>query len=145
MKIATAAYPLDPLASWADYAAKLDAWVSEAAGQGAELLLFPEYGAMELAMLDGADVAADLEASMRAVSGHIPDADDYHADLAAKYGVHICAGSAPVYDDEVGPRPVNRARLFSPTGGPRVSGQADHDPVRARADADGPPPAAHTV
>lgn len=117
MKIATAAYPLDPLASWADYAAKLEDWVSEAAGQRAELLVFPEYGAMELAMLDGPEVAGDLERSMRAVSARIGDADDLHADLASKYGVHICAGSAPAYDSEQGVRPVNRARLFAPTGG----------------------------
>lgn len=117
MKIATAAYPLDPLATWVDYATKLEDWVSVAAGQGAKLLLFPEYGAMELAMLDGPDVAADLERSLRAVSDRIPDADDLHSQLCAKYNVHICAASAPVFDDAIGPRPVNRARLFSPTGG----------------------------
>lgn len=117
MKLATAAYPLDPLRSWADYTAKLDTWVSDAAGQGAELLLFPEYSAMELAALDGPDVAADVEKSLHAVSARMGDADDYHADLAAKYNVHISAGSAPVFDDTLGPRPVNRQRLFSPTGG----------------------------
>ena len=117
MKIATAAYPLDPLTSWADYARKLSDWVSDAAGQGADLLLFPEYGAMELAMLKGADVAADLERSLHAVSDLIPDADDLHADLAAKHGVHIVAGSAPVFDPALGARPVNRSRIFSPTGG----------------------------
>ena len=49
MKIATASYPLDVFQTWADYEAKLTKWVSEAAGQGADLLVFPEYGAMELA------------------------------------------------------------------------------------------------
>lgn len=117
MKIATAAYPLDPLPTWAAYAAKIESWVAEAAGNGAQLLVFPEYGAMELSMLDGPEVAADLERSMRAVSGRVPDADDLHSDLAARYGVHICAATAPVYDDAIGPRPVNRARLFTPTGG----------------------------
>ncbi len=48
MKIATAAYPLDPLTNWAEYAAKIESWVSDAAGNGADLLVFPEYGAMEL-------------------------------------------------------------------------------------------------
>ena len=117
MKIATAAYPLDPVTDWKTYAEKLRSWVSEAAGQGAELLLFPEYGAMELAMLDGPEAAGDLERSIAAVSRHIPDADGLHSDLAAQYGVHICAASAPVFDEAYGPRPVNRARLFSPQGG----------------------------
>ena len=117
MKIATAAYPLFPLSSWQEYAAKIEDWVADAAQNGANLLLFPEYGSMELAMIDGADVARDMERSLQAVSTKIPDADDLHADLAAKYSVHICAGSAPVYDTALGPRPVNRARLFTPSGG----------------------------
>ncbi len=117
MKIATAAYPLDPLTNWADYADKIGDWVAKAAQNGADLLVFPEYGAMELACLAGMDTARNLQGSLRAVSDLIPDADDLHADLAAKHGVHILAGSAPVFDGAAGPRPVNRARLFSPTGG----------------------------
>lgn len=116
MKVATAAYPLDPLSRWSDYAAKLEEWVAGAAGQGAELLVFPEYGAMELALLAGAETAADEEACMRAVSDRIGDADALHADLAVRHKVHICAASAPVYDPEQGERPVNRARLFTATG-----------------------------
>ncbi|WP_120500756.1 carbon-nitrogen hydrolase family protein [Roseovarius sp. EL26] len=117
MKIATAAYPLNPLTSWANYVTKIEDWVRTAAGQGAELLVFPEYGSMELAMLSGPEVAGDLECSLKAVSDLTPDADALHSDLAAKYNVHICAASAPVYDPALGARPVNRARLFSPDGG----------------------------
>ncbi|MEO3415571.1 carbon-nitrogen hydrolase family protein [Roseovarius sp. CAU 1744] len=117
MKIATAAYPLDATKSWDDYADKITTWVAEAAQHGADLLVFPEYAAMELAMLSGPEVAGDLQGSLHAVSGRIADADDLHAELATKHGVHILAGSAPVFDDKVAVRPVNRARLFSPTGG----------------------------
>ena len=46
MKIATAAYPLDWLETWHDYAAKQRAWVAQAAQAGADVLVFPEYGAM---------------------------------------------------------------------------------------------------
>ncbi len=116
MKIATAAYPLDALASWTDYACKLGDWVADAAGQGADLAVFPEYGAMELAMLAGPDAAGDLEHSLHAVSERIKDADDLHADLATKHGLHILAASAPVFDPDLGARPVNRARLFTPGG-----------------------------
>lgn len=117
MKIATAAYPLDPLASWAAYEEKITAWVADAAGKNADLLVFPEYAAMELAMLDGPAVARNLEASLRAVSSYVPQADTLHAQLAAQHGVHILAGTAPVYDETVSDRPVNRARLFTPSGG----------------------------
>ncbi|SEM02538.1 Predicted amidohydrolase [Roseovarius azorensis] len=116
MKIATAAYPLDMLGSWADYARKLGDWVADAAGQGVDLAVFPEYGAMELATLAGPEAAGDLERSLHAVSERITEADDLHADLAAKHGLHILAASAPVFDPDLGARPVNRARLFTPTG-----------------------------
>ncbi|MFD1343753.1 carbon-nitrogen hydrolase family protein [Litorisediminicola beolgyonensis] len=116
MKIAAAGYPLDFLPNWAAYETKLIDWVSEAASAGADLLVFPEYGAMELATLDGAKVAGDLEASLRAVSDRIPAVDDLHARLAAEYGVYILAASAPVFDPDFGERPVNRARFFTPGG-----------------------------
>ena len=117
MKIATAAYPLDALTNWGDYAAKITDWVADAARQGADLAVFPEYGAMELAMLDGPEVAGDLERSLHAVSSRIADVDDLHSTLAARHGLHILAASAPVFDPDLGARPVNRARLFTPSGG----------------------------
>ena len=93
MKIATAAYPMDFLPDWDAYAAKIADWVATAAGQGAEVLVFPEYGAMELATLAGRAAAHDLEASLHAVSDRIAPADALHADLAVKHGVHILAAS----------------------------------------------------
>ena len=113
MKIATAAYPLDVLSSWSEYEDKISRWVAEAVGTGAELLVFPEYGAMELATLDGPEVAGDLERSLFSVSDRLPDADALHQKLAAEHGVHIVAASAPAATDT---RPVNRARLITPGG-----------------------------
>ncbi|MBF9036409.1 amidohydrolase [Rhodobacterales bacterium HKCCE2091] len=113
MRIAAAAYPLDPLTGWPDYENKLSAWVAEAAGQGAELLVFPEYGAMELAHLDGPEAAGDLQRCLRSVARHFPRADELHDRLARAHGVHILAASGPVFE---GAAPVNRARLFGPDG-----------------------------
>ncbi len=114
MKIATAAYDLDWLDSWAQYEDKLEAWVSEAAGQGADLLVFPEYGAMELSTLDGPKVAGDLERSIRAVSDRMEDVQVVHSRLAKMYNTYILGASAPVID---GPgRPVNRAMFYAPDG-----------------------------
>ncbi|TCM84760.1 carbon-nitrogen hydrolase family protein [Rhodovulum steppense] len=113
MRIAAAAWPLDWHESWASYEDKLSHWVDEAAGQGAELLVFPEYGAMELASLAGAEAAGDLERSLRAVADRVEAADALHARLAISHGVHILAASAPVWR---GARPVNRARFFGPQG-----------------------------
>ena len=113
MKIAAACYPIDWMESFGCYAEKLTRWVDEAAGQGADLLVFPEYGAMELAGFAGRAVAGDLEASMRAVGDALPRAWALHAELAARHGVHILAASGPFYDVE---RPVNRAMFLAPNG-----------------------------
>lgn len=113
MKIATAAYPLDVLSSWAAYEDKIAAWVSKAADAGADLLVFPEYGAMELATLDGLEVAGDLEKSLFSVSDRLEAADALHVKLAEEHDVHIIAASAPAATET---RPVNRARLITPTG-----------------------------
>ncbi|WGT52322.1 carbon-nitrogen hydrolase family protein [Thioclava nitratireducens] len=113
MTIAAAAYPLDWFDDWSGYAAKVTTWVTEAAGQGALLLVFPEYGAMELASLGGAEVAADLEAALAHVAGLRADMETLFANLAAKHGVHILAPSGPVIE---GPKRVNRASLFGPGG-----------------------------
>ncbi|NOD48931.1 MULTISPECIES: carbon-nitrogen hydrolase family protein [unclassified Ruegeria] len=114
MKVATAAYDLSWLDSWAQYEDKLDRWVAEAAGQGAELLVFPEYGAMELSTLDGVAVAGDLERSIHAVSDRMGDVQTLHSRLAKTYNTYILSASAPVVDGHG--RPVNRAAFYSPDG-----------------------------
>ncbi|TYP69083.1 putative amidohydrolase [Stutzerimonas stutzeri] len=110
MKIAAAAYPIDWFDSFDAYAAKLARWVSDA---DADLLVFPEYGAMELASLSGRAVAGDLEASLHTVSALDPQVRALHADLAARHGCHILGASGPAFD---GARPVNRAVLYGPDG-----------------------------
>ena len=110
MKIAAAAYPIDWFDSFDAYAAKLARWVSDA---DADLLVFPEYGAMELASLSGRTVAGDLEASLHAVAALDPQVRALHADLAARHGCHILGASGPAFD---GARPVNRAVLYGPDG-----------------------------
>ncbi|MEM7424236.1 MAG: nitrilase-related carbon-nitrogen hydrolase, partial [Pseudomonadota bacterium] len=114
MRIAAAAYPLDWHDNWTSYEEKMTAWVEGAADAGATLLVFPEYGAMELATLAGKRIAADQENSIVAVSELLPDVDSLFKKLAAEHGVYICAPTAPVRRDQG--RPVNRARLITPDG-----------------------------
>ena len=113
MKIAAAAYPLTEFAAFDDYATKMDHWVAEAVDMGAELLVFPEYGAMELASLGGRAVAGDLEAALHEVARHGPAVMAHLDGLARRHGVHILGASAPHF---TGARPVNRAFLFGPQG-----------------------------
>lgn len=111
IRIATSAYPLDWFDSFSEYEAKVTRWVEDAAD--CDLLVFPEYGAMELASLGGREVAGDLEASIREVARHEAARDQLHTALAKRFGVHILAASGPVFEAE---RPYNRAVLFSPDG-----------------------------
>ena len=114
IRIAAAAYPLDGFATLGAVEDKIARWVAEAAGAGAQLLVFPEYGAMELASPAGKAVCADLAASLAAVSDALPRIDAFHADLATRHGVHILAGSGPHRGADG--RYRNTARLFTPSG-----------------------------
>ena len=51
LRIAAAQYPVSEPADWQAAEAQLQRWVVEAAGAGAQLLVFPEYAAMSLAAL----------------------------------------------------------------------------------------------
>ena len=113
MKIATAAYAPEWHPDTGALDRKLDAWVADAASQGAALLVFPEYAGIEAALigqpswpLSGADWAARMA-----------DAADDHAariaGLAQRHRVHILAGSCCAH--EAG-QIVNRAWLAAPSG-----------------------------
>jgi predicted amidohydrolase len=114
VRIAAAQYPPEALHSLGACRDKLARWVAEAAAAGAQLLVFPEYGAMEYAVAAGASVAGDLAASLAAVSDALPEMDAAHADLARRYAVHILAASGP--SARGAGRYVNAARLFAPSG-----------------------------
>lgn len=114
MKIAAAAYPIDWHNRWNEYVGKLRVWVRTASEQGAELLLFPEYAALELASLADEENARDPRKAMEAVSNRIKDVDDLHASLAREFKVHICAATGPLRARDG--RATNRARLFAPDG-----------------------------
>ena len=69
MKIATAAYPIEWHNRWNDLVGKLRVWVRTGAEQGAQLMLFPEYAAMEIASLAGEGNTRELEAVGRCGGG----------------------------------------------------------------------------
>jgi predicted amidohydrolase len=130
VRIAAAQYHPEALGSLGAYRDKLARWVAEAADAGAELLVFPEYGAMEYAAAAGASVAGDLAASLGAVSDALPEMDAAHSDLARRYGVHILAASAPSTrgggrsDRAVHPAdPTHRVRSGAAARGPGGSGR----------------------
>lgn len=113
VRFAAAQYDIGFFASWEEYAAKLSARVEEAAAR-AELLVFPEYGAMEIASLLPAEVRSDLSAQIAGMQDHLPRFLALHRDLASRHRVYLLAASFPVRAEDG--RYHNRAHLFSPDG-----------------------------
>lgn len=112
MKIAAATYPIEWHDDWASYEAKIIRWVGEAADAGAQLLVFPEFAAMELGSLAGK--GADTAARMRKVDALSAKVDALHTRLAALHNVHILGASFPCYQN--GQQPTNRAMFYAPNG-----------------------------
>lgn len=131
MKLAVAAYPIDWHNRWNEYVGKLRLWVRMAAENGAELLVFPEFAALELASLAGEDNARDPRRATEALTARIKDVDDLHASLAREFGAHILAASGPLRLPDG--RVVNRARLFAPDGARAAADQAAPSPPDAAA------------
>lgn len=113
LKIAAANYPITKHASWDAYCRHIESWVSEASEQGAQLLVFPEYGAMELCSLFDEQVQADLVGQIRTMQVHVGPFIALHQQLAQRYQVTLLAASLPVLQNDVF---INRAHLCLPDG-----------------------------
>ncbi|GGK96144.1 carbon-nitrogen hydrolase family protein [Deinococcus radiotolerans] len=114
VRVAAAAYPVEFLTDWAAYEAKLSRWVADAAGQGAELLVFPEYAPLELISLLPTELHHDVIGMRPALQAFVADFVALHAWLAREHRVGIVAGSYPVAHASGF---VNRAFVFGPDGG----------------------------
>ena len=114
LKVAAAQYPIDRPDSLEAWRHKIARWVQEGAATGAELLVFPEYAAIEQAATFGADVSGDLEETLKSVADLARERVAFHQDLAAKHKVHILVGSGPLRKG--GGQYVNAAQLVTPDG-----------------------------
>ncbi|MEW6420599.1 MAG: carbon-nitrogen hydrolase family protein [Deinococcota bacterium] len=112
-RVAAAAYPVEFHRDWAGYQAKVSAWVADAAGRGAQLLVFPEYASLELISLLPFELRHDILGLRPALQAFLPEFLALHARLARQYGVGLVAGSFPVMQ---GGGYVNRAYVFGPDG-----------------------------
>jgi predicted amidohydrolase len=114
VKIAAAQYDIGFLENWGAYRQKIERWVGEAAEQGAKILLFPEYGSMELASLFGQDVYSSLSKQLAAMQSLLDDYIELYKGLAQRHQCYIQSGTFPVrIEDEIY---RNRAYLFMPNG-----------------------------
>lgn len=114
VKFAAAQYPIGEPKTSFDWQDKIEQWVADGAATGAQLLVFPEYAAIEQAATFGPEVAGDLEKTLSAVASIAGERVAFHTELAATHGVHILVGSGPV--EQASGRITNAAQLITPKG-----------------------------
>jgi predicted amidohydrolase len=114
VKAAVAQYDIGFFAQWFEFEDKLTQWVSQAAKNGAKLLVFPEYGSMELASLFGESVYKDLGKQLHSMQEVYADYEALYAQLAKQFDVMILASSFPVLQSDGSFR--NRANLYGVDG-----------------------------
>jgi predicted amidohydrolase len=113
VKIALAQYPIGNFVSFAAWQAHVAHWVEDGATTGAALLVFPEYGAMELTSLLPLELQTNLKAQIPALGQYHDDFVATYAALAKRHGITIVAPTLPV---EAQGAIRNRAWLLSPQG-----------------------------
>ena len=114
VKIAAAQYPIGEPGSLEAWRDKIARWVADGAATGAEILVFPEYAAIEQAAAFGPGVAGNLEATLKTVANLESERLDLHLQFAARHQVHILVGSGPSRKGEG--LYVNAAQLVTPDG-----------------------------
>ena len=113
IKVAAAQYPIEAVANFAAWQTKVGRWVENATLAGSNLLLFPEYAAMELSAIEPS-TAGDLKGSLQTVISAAEAANAHYRALAMRFGVTILASSMPTMLGNG--RVVNRATHFVPDG-----------------------------
>jgi predicted amidohydrolase len=114
VKIATAQYDISFLESWSNYELKINQWVEQAVEENARILLFPEYGSLELASLFPKAIYSSLEKQLSELQTLHERFVNLYQLLAKQHNCYIQAGTFPVKLESGEYR--NRAYLFMPDG-----------------------------
>lgn len=114
LRIASAQYPFDRHESLELLEAKVRDWVTEGVRFGAELLVFPEYAAIEIAGCFGDEISRDLQKTLECVADLSERWVQLHVELAQLHDVHILVGSGPLRNGDGSF--VNAAHLATPNG-----------------------------
>ena len=112
-KIASAQYPISKHQSLVAWRNHTENWVKKAIDSNADLLVFPEYGSMELVSLLSEEIQLDIHLQIAEMQGLISEFKSTFSDLAIKYNTIIIAPSFPVLESE---KYYNRAFVFGPKG-----------------------------
>lgn len=114
LKIASAQYSFAAHQSIDDFKVNAEKWVQEASHNGARLLVFPEYGSIELISLLSLKIQKDLELQLHEIQNFRDDFISCYVELAKKYNVYIVAPSFPWLESPG--HFINRAFMIYPSG-----------------------------
>jgi predicted amidohydrolase len=114
LKIATAQYTIGEPGDFAAFAARVGDRVAQAARADAELIVLPEYLALEAAAEQPIEVRGDFARSLAALQAHHDDYVALARDLAKRHSIYLVAGTFLL--DIGGGRYRNRAYFASPDG-----------------------------
>lgn len=113
VKVAVAQYPISVFRDVESWKTHLQTWVRQACNEQVELLVFPEYGAMELVSVFPEVIQRDLHGQLQALQELLPVYIETFSALARQFECTIVSPSFPV---KLTDRVVNRAHVFSPKG-----------------------------
>lgn len=113
IKIASAQYPISYHSSLEDWKTHTEKWIAQAVEQQAGILVFPEYGAMELVSIFPKEIQQDLQEQLEQLQTIYPEVCKYYETMASRYNVVIIAPSFPVKEGAVF---YNRVNVFSAKG-----------------------------
>ncbi|MCJ1885786.1 carbon-nitrogen hydrolase family protein [Pseudomonas sp. LA21] len=114
IRVAACQYAIELHENWEAYAQHLENLCAEAAGQGARLLVLPEYAGLVLSGLLPMEVRSDLHGSIAGLQPWLPKWLTLCESIARRMNLYFVPGSAPVLDADG--RYRNRAWLFGPNG-----------------------------
>lgn len=112
MKVAVAQYPFVShlnIDAWKVY---MEEWVQSAVAEKAQVLLFPEFGLMDLMCLFPR-VKYDFHQQVKKLNPYLAEIDVFFSGLAEKYSIVIIAPNAPsLYVEWI----INRVTVYGPKG-----------------------------
>ncbi|MEN0058759.1 MAG: carbon-nitrogen hydrolase family protein [Bdellovibrio sp.] len=115
LRVAAAQYPLTKMSTWTEWVQHTEHWIDQAVQAKAQLLVFPEYGSMELVSLLPLDQQNSLPVQIQGMGVFQKEFLQFFQQQAQAQGVAILAPSFPLYAEGF-TKPVNRAFFCFPDG-----------------------------
>jgi predicted amidohydrolase len=111
--VASAQYPITEHTDFSAWKSHIEIWVADAVKKGAQLLLFPEYGSMELVSIFSDEIRGNIRKQIFSLDEIKSGFCEVFEMLAKKYNCTIVAPSIPVVENG---KNLNRAYVFSENG-----------------------------